>query len=95
MGVDQKNTSEQILSDLVIPHGTLCLKHHTNFGAITYLMPWSYAPRYFSFIFIIFIFLSIRQGCTRPYLSVAVKSFFYHLHDQGVVSLWRAFLHGN
>lgn len=50
---------------------------------------------FFSFIVIIFVFLSVGQGCTRPDLSVAVKPFFYHLRDQGVVSPPRAFLHGN
>lgn len=78
-----------------IPCRALCLEHRSSVEVTTELVPCSSALWLFSFIFIIFVFLPIRQGCTRPDLSVAVKPFFYHLRDQRVISPPRALLHGH
>lgn len=79
-----------------IPCHALCLEQHScgvpHRADTLVFCSWIF---FFSFIFIIFVFLSIRQGCTRPDLSVAVKPFFYHLRDQGVISPPRALLHGH
>lgn len=78
------------------PRCVLCLEQHTQVGSPTEQIPWSSGLRFFfSFIFIIFVFLSIRQGCTGPDLPVAVKPFLHHLRDQGVISPPRALLHGH
>lgn len=92
----RKNPSKQILPGSLHSMPCALLGANTHVGSRTELIPWSSVLGFFfSFIFIIFVFLSIRQGCTRPDLSVAVKPFFYHLRDQGVISPPRALLHGH
>lgn len=78
------------------PRCVLCLEQHTQVGSPTERIPWSSVLRFFfSFIFIIFVFLSIRQGCTGPDLPVAVKPLLHHLRDQGVTPPPSALLHGH
>lgn len=70
------------------PH--ILLEYHTHFGASADLVPGS-----FSFIFILFIFLSIRKGSAGPDLPVAVQPLLHHLGHQRVAAPPRALLHGH
>lgn len=91
LGVDQP--SRQVLRSLR-PTPCLCLEHHTPWGhhrADTLVS----RSLLCSFVFVVFIFLSIRQGRARPDLPVAVQPLLDHVRDQGVAAPPRALLHGD
>lgn len=89
-GVDQP--SRQVLRSLG-PMPCLCLEHHSlgHHRAATSVS----RSLLCSLVFVVFVFLAVRQGRARPDLPVAVQPLLDHVRDQGVAAPPRAFLHGD